>query len=345
MLDLDHQEFLGNTPIVRRLRNKVSEGRLPHGMIFSGPEGIGKRTFALEIAQALNCQVRKSDQGKSETLQPCRTCDSCRKIFTGTHPEVTTMTLEDDASVIKIDQVRRIRSQLEIDALAGSARVILIDPANAMNKSASNAMLKSLEEPPPRTFFILITDNAHELEVTIRSRCQIYHFSPLRLDEVRNSGIHDELVVRWSQGSIGRALATDPDQLRELRDELLEFLERVVTSSESELVSLIGASADLARSKDEYREKIRALGVLVSDLLYMKEGMEERLVNLDETERIRTIALAVDLDRIFQIGDCIRFIENALKHYVNRQMLTDTLALTMNPGTAELLNDKRWEYR
>jgi DNA polymerase-3 subunit delta' len=323
----------------------VSEGRLPHGLIFSGPEGVGKSTFALEVAQALNCPVRRSDPAHGSVGMGCGRCDVCRRVVSGVYPEVSTMSLEDDASQIKIEQVRRIRSQLDMEALAGRARVFLIDPADRMTTGAANALLKALEEPPPRTYFILITTNAHELLVTIRSRCQVYHFAPLRLQEIRESGIDDELVVRWSQGSIGRALATDPDELREIRDELLEFLELAVTGTGEDLVTLIGASAELSRSKDEYRGKVRALGVLVSDLLFASAGLEERIVNIDQIERIHAIASGVALERIVQIGDCIRFVESALKHYVNRRMLTDSLLLTLNSRTSQILNDKPWEYR
>jgi DNA polymerase-3 subunit delta' len=331
--------FFGNRRLVARLRTKVSEGRLPHGLIFSGPDGIGKRTFALRLAEALNCA---SPGGADEE---CGRCDSCRKIGAGRHPYVSMVTVEEDASEIKIEQIRRIRSQLELAAPVGAARVFLIDPADRMKAASSNALLKALEEPPDRTYFFLMTTNVHQLLVTIRSRCQIYHFSPLSLEEIRAWGVTDELVVRSSQGSIGRAISTDAEQLKALRDTLLEFLETAVNAREEDLAGLLGASADLARSKDEYREKLRTLGILVSDILYAREGIDDRIVNIDEIERIRQLASGVDLSRIVQIADCIRFIERALKNYVNRQMLTDALTLTLNAETSQILNDKAWEYR
>ena len=338
MIESGGRPFLGNAALVGRLQAKVAEGRLAHGLVFSGPDGVGKRTFALHLGQALNCSNQTGGQA-------CGNCNSCRKIVAGTHPGVATISLQDDASQIKIEQIRKIRSQLELSALEGDARVFLIDPAERMSPGAANALLKALEEPPERTYFILITANAHELLLTIRSRCQLYHFAPLRLAEIRASGVDDELVARWSRGSIGLALSTDPDRLRETRDTLLEFVEIAVNATERDLAGLPGASADLARSKDDYREKIRALGVLVSDLLYAKEGIEDRIVNIDEVDRIRQIAAGIDMSRIVQIGDCIRFIESALRHYVNRQMLTDMLALTLNSETSQILNDKPYQYR
>jgi DNA polymerase-3 subunit delta' len=319
--------FVGNDTVVERLRRKVSEGRLAHALIFSGPEGIGKRTLALDLARALDCPDPEGGRG-------CGRCSSCRRILAGTHPDVRMISLEDDAHEIKIAQVREVRAGLELGSVDGGSRVFVIDPAERMSRGASNALLKSLEEPPARTHFILITTNAQDLLPTIRSRCQIYHFSPLRLEEIRAAGIDDELVVRWSQGSIGRALASDPAQLRTVRDTLLAFLEHAVSAEDSDLAGLLAAGAELAASKDEYRDKLRALGVLISDLLFIKEGLDDRLVNVDREDRIRVIAGTVDMDRIVRIGDCLGSIEVALRGYVNQKMLTDTLAMALNPRTS-----------
>src|SRR5215813_10965107 len=96
---------------------------------------------------------------------------------------------------------------LDLKPLEGRNKVFIVDPADLLNAEAANALLKGLEEPHANTFFILITVNVHELLLTVRSRCQVYNFTPLTLDEIRQHGITDELAVRWSQGSIGRALA------------------------------------------------------------------------------------------------------------------------------------------
>ncbi len=323
--------FLGNSDIVERLQAKLQHGRLPHALIFSGPEGIGKRTYALMIAKTLNCL--------GDGAQFCDTCAQCQKVTAGTHPDVFFLSIEADASKIKIEQVRKLLSMLSLEPMEGSAKLFLIDPAERMSPGAANALLKALEEPPPRTFFILITQNVHDLLVTIRSRSQVYHFSPLTLDQVRDAGIDDELVVRWSQGSIGRAFATDKDALREGRDQMLEFLEAAMTASEAELASLLAASAELGRSKEDYGERIRILGVLISDLLFLKEGVESRLVNVDIHDRLLGLSTTVTAERLVQIGDCLKFVESNLKYHLNRQMMADVLALTLNRATAEILND------
>ncbi len=111
-----------------------------------------------------------------------------------------TITVEDEATQIKIAQVRQLLSLLDFQPLEGRNKVFIIDPADLLNAEAANALLKGLEEPPENTFFILITVNVHELLLTVRSRCQIYNFTPLTIDEIRNHGVdgrtHCPLVSR-----------------------------------------------------------------------------------------------------------------------------------------------------
>ena len=329
--------FLGNVRVIAQLEAKLRRGRLPHALIFTGPEGVGKRTCALRIAKTLQCEKHESP--------PCGACAQCRKIERGHHADVSTLTLEGDASQIKIEQIRKLRSTLEFEPLEGVAKVYLIDPAERMTEAASNALLKSLEEPPAATYFFLITANSQELKATIRSRSQTYHFSPVPLEDIRKAGIADERVVRWSQGSIGRAMRTDAEELLSEREMLLEFLETVMTARDEALTGLLAASAELARSKEDYRDRIRILGVLVSDLMFLEVGLDHRLVNVDIRERLENLRNNVSMERIVQIGDCLKFIEANLKYHVHRQMMADRLALTLNPSTAELLHDKPWEYR
>ena len=165
------------------------------------------------------------------------------------------------------------------------------------------------------------------------------------LEDIRKAGIADERVVRWSQGSIGRAMRTDAEELLSEREMLLEFLETVMTARDEALAGLLAASAELARSKEDYRDRIRILGVLVSDLMFLEVGLDHRLVNVDIRERLENLRNNVSMERIVQIGDCLKFIEANLKYHVHRQMMADRLALTLNPSTAELLHDKPWEYR
>jgi DNA polymerase-3 subunit delta' len=252
-----------------------------------------------------------------------------------------TITVEEDASQIKIAQIRHVLSILDLQPLEGRNKVFIIDPADMMNAEAANALLKGLEEPPENSFFILITINVHELLLTVRSRSQVYNFTPVALDELRRHGVSDELILRWSEGSIGHARSLDIARLKAERELMLDFLETIVTAREEQFQDLLGASSDLGRAKQGFEERMKILAVLLVDVLYLKEGLDAKIVNQDIRDRLVTIASRTSLDRIVKMSDFVGFIESSLKNHVNRQMLTDMLALTGN----EILNDFVTESR
>jgi len=321
--------FIGNHKIVDRLRTKLRERRFPHGLIFSGPDGVGKHTCALMIAKALNCQ-------NAEGRDFCNECSACRKIDSGSHPDVVTVSLEDEASQIKIAQIRQLLSTLDLQPLEGRNKIFIIDPADLLNPEAANALLKGLEEPPENSFFILITVNVHELLLTVRSRCQVYNFTPLTLDEIRQHGVTDELTVRWSQGSIGRARSLDLVELKSERAVVLDFLDTVANAKEEHFQDLMGVSAELGRAKQEFESRIAILAVLIADLLYIREGAGERIVNIDIRDQLTKLAGRETTDRLVRMGEFLRFIESSMKIHVNKQMLTDVLAITGNEAAANL---------
>src|SRR2546422_5822404 len=322
--------FIGNANTVSTLRRKLREGRFPNALIFSGPEGIGKHTCALMVAKSLNCL-------RAQPADFCDECSSCRKINSGSHADVRTISVEDDATQVKIAQIRDVLNMLNLRPLEGRNKVFILDPAEALNAEAANALLKGLEEPPENTFFILITVNVYELLLTVRSRCQIYNFTPLTLEEIRRHGVTDELVVRWSQGSIGRARNLDVTRLKSERELLVGFLETVVAASEEQFQDLLGVSADLGRSKQDFEGRMTILSVLMADILYLKEGLPEKVVNIDLHDRLLKFAAAVPVDRLIRMSEFLRFTEASLKHYVNRQMLADVLALMTNETTSNWL--------
>jgi DNA polymerase-3 subunit delta' len=322
--------FVGNRRIIDRLRLKLREGRFPHGLIFSGPDGVGKHLCALMIAKALNCHNQPPGDF-------CDACASCRKIDAGTHPDVTTITVEEDASTIKIAQIRSILGTLDLRPLEGRSKVYIIDPANAMHQEASNALLKGLEEPPENSYFILISVNVHELLMTVRSRSQVYNFTPLTLEQIREHGISDDLVARWSRGSIGRAKSTDVVRLKSERERVLDFAEVALSAGPAEFQDLLGVSSDIGRAKQEFEERMAILAVVIADLIYTKEGIPENVVNIDLQDRLQTLAARTSIDRLLAVGEFLAFIETSLKSYLNRQMLTDVLALTANDTTSQWL--------
>ena len=204
-------EVVGQSHVVRTLANALKQGRLSHALLFSGIKGTGKTTVARIIAKALNCE------NLIDGYEPCNECKNCVEINKGIFVDVIEI---DAASNRGIDQIREIIDNLKFAPAKGKAKVYIIDEAHMLTKEASNALLKSLEEPPSHVYFILATTEPNKLLPTILSRCQRYDFRRLdfallikHLKEVckkENYEIEDEalkLIAREAQGSLRDALS------------------------------------------------------------------------------------------------------------------------------------------
>jgi DNA polymerase III delta' subunit len=323
--------FIGNPRVVERIRTKLREGRFPHALIFSGAEGVGKRTFALMLAKALNCR-----QGEADDF--CDSCSQCRKIDSGTHPDVVMVGVEEEASEIKIAQIRDVLHVLELRPLEGVNKVFIIDPADAMNAASANALLKGLEEPPENSYFILLSSNPHSLMVTVRSRSQSYAFTPLTLDELRQFG-GEELALRWARGSIGTLKTLDLTAVKERRSQSLRFLETAIGAKEEDFRDLMAASGNLARAKNDFDSNIGMLAVLLEDVLYLQQGLKERIVNVDIVRDLQLLAASLSTQQCIRIGEFLRTIEVHANNYGNRQMLVDVLGVTSNAALGKFAND------
>jgi DNA polymerase III subunit delta' len=331
------EDFVGNSKLIARLRTKLREGRFPHGLIFAGPDGVGKRTCALLLAKALNCPERGPDDF-------CDDCTQCRKINAGVHADVLTLGLEEEASEIKISQIRDLLELLELRPLEGTHKVFIIDPADDMNAAAANALLKGLEEPPEESHFILVSSNAQSLLATIRSRCQTYTFTPLTLEDMRRFG-GNELALRWARGSIGLLRTLDIDELRQRREAAIDFLETAARAKEEQFRDLVAASSDIARAKSDFESNLSTIAVVLEDLLYIAEGVPEKMMNIDLEPRLRKLANDLPAAQLARIVEFLRTIEIHLNTHGNRQMLTDVLALTSNPMVSKIGNDNAVKSR
>lgn len=165
-------EVRGQTRVVDLLQRSLLSGRLAQAYLFAGPQGCGKHTVGLALAKALNCQ--------NQAGVGCHTCDSCTKIAEGNHPDVRTLAPEGKLNRIPIDTIRKqVIPAMAMPPHEGKARVFLIEEATSMQGPAANALLKTLEEPPANTHFVLGSASPVRLLPTIRSRCQRVNFQAL----------------------------------------------------------------------------------------------------------------------------------------------------------------------
>jgi DNA polymerase-3 subunit delta' len=187
--------IIGNDGIRARLWRAADDGRLHHCYVFEGPDGVGKRTTALRFALYLNCLSEH---------RPCGACPVCRQILAGSHPDVLIVGPDPERAtrVITAEQARGIIHSLQLQRHSARRRVVIVDPADAFTEEAANALLKTLEEPPPGTQFILVTARVGALLQTVRSRSQRVRFGPVPRVE-----LEAWLVAR----GLDRALAVEAD--------------------------------------------------------------------------------------------------------------------------------------
>ncbi len=221
---MSFSEILDQAVPVRLLQNIIQRNRTPNGLLFWGPGGVGKQRTAMEFAKALNCTEHEADA--------CGVCLACRKVAKGNHPDVKIITPAGKGRIINVETIEFINELAAYQPFEGRWRVILLQDAERMNLAAQNHFLKTLEEPPSNTAFILLTEFPRILLATIRSRCQQVRFGALRPETVtslllQQHSLEPDLaaaVAAVSQGQMSRALDLVETGKREV---VLDFAHRL----------------------------------------------------------------------------------------------------------------------
>lgn len=245
---MNSNEIIGHKDIIARLYEAVKNQHVASALLFSGPEGIGKKRVALHLAQALNCR-QFSARG------PCLECASCRKIAALNHPEVKIITKEEKAKNLKIDQIIQLRADIALRPVEALKKVYIIDDAHILTREASNCLLKTLEEPPLSSLIILVTANPSALLLTIRSRCQNIGFKSLpaqegmrRLQEEGNLGKDQaDFLADFAGDSLGLAQTYLEKGILEKKAELDDFLQ---TINEEDIAVVLSQAQSYGRDKE-----------------------------------------------------------------------------------------------
>lgn len=323
---MSFREILGHRRPIEILQRAIETGHLPHAYLFLGPDGIGKKRVALNLAKVLNCEGEAG-------LDCCDSCIPCRKIDKGIHPDVSL--IEPEGASLKIEQARGAQRDISLKPYEGRKKVYIFDRAERMTEAAENALLKTLEEPTGETLLILVTSSPDSLLPTVLSRTQRIRFDPLSEQELASylmrirswSAERAKFVASLSGGSLGRALAGEREDLFSLRDETISSLSSILREKICQLLDLAEA---WAQEKEELSERLDFLLIWVRDLrVYQTSKDEALLINRDLAHRIREEAASFSpavLGHLFQV---IQETNHGLSRNANPRLSLEAMFIRM----------------
>ena len=317
-------DIKGQAQAIRILQKEIATSSISGAYLFTGPAGVGKTLTALTFAKALNC--------KKEKMDSCDECSSCQKIEHRNHPDVRIIAPENDS--IKIEQIRNLKRESSYKLYEGRKKVWIIEEADKFGLAAANSILKILEEPPPQTVLILISQTKEELLPTILSRCEVIRFFPLPLQEIEkiiaqqlpqgSNKIH--ILAKLARGRVEEALhLIKEENTLKIREELLNALRRNMNLEE-----MFKLAAQWANYKG--KELQRFLDMILfwfRDILILGQGGKEWLINYDKVEELAREKDKYSTEEIKRIMETIEKARYYLKSNVSQKLVLESLWLNL----------------
>ncbi|MFC1877686.1 DNA polymerase III subunit delta' [Thermodesulfobacteriota bacterium] len=332
---------------VRLLSNIIQKGKIPHALLFTGIEGVGKREAANVFAMACNCLAATfpnqtfSDQGidhegEGRPPSPCGACKSCRKIISGNHPDVISIQPEKDH--IRIGQIRDLCHILAMKPYEARYRVVIISDAHTLNPGAGNALLKVLEEPPDRTVLVLTAYHLHDLLPTIASRCQHIRFNPISHDALTNvlvtkegiSAREADLLATLAKGSLTGALSLVASGWIEQRAWILRMVGKE-SSGQSPLdrvTTLLAFSEKLAQEKDRIENALEILKIWFRDLMIYQLS-PDMVVNKDLSHTLKRLSEETAMNDLILAYDAVQSAQEKINGNANPRLTLDVMMMKL----------------
>jgi len=330
----------GQESAVATLRQALASGRLGHAYLFTGPAGVGKKRTALALAQALLCD--------DKPREGCGVCAGCVSVAAGTHPDLFVVAPVAGKRDVTIDQVRDLQRLLGLHAVRGGKKVALLDDAHLLNPAAQSALLKILEEPPGDALLILCTVNSATLSRPLLSRCQQVRFAALPLSVVEDLLVREHgkdpatahALALYSRGSLGRAVALDPQVFTEERQYAVKEIQYLSGASFTTLTRLaewlVADRAKKTPASDQPAEG-RATGERLEILLswyeevlrYVLVGQEGVVYYQDCLPAVAAAAAGLDAPEALRQLTLVYDTIQALRRNANRQLAVEDLLVQL----------------
>jgi DNA polymerase-3 subunit delta' len=318
--------IVGHEWAVELLTRSIRAEKLNHAYLFIGPPQVGKTTLAKAFAQAINCD------GESV---PCGNCRHCRLVHVDRHPDVRV--IEPENGRIKIETIRDLQRQVALSPVEGRYRVSIISQVDRATTSASNSLLKTLEEPPSKVILVLTAHQAESLLPTLVSRCQVL---PLRLlptaqivSALRARGLDGEqarLLGHLARGRVGWAIAASTDQ--RVLAHRNQVIERMTQAVEGSYIARFAWAEKLSKRPDQVPETLSVLGSWWRDVLLLTSGGTIQITNVDQESRLREWAGRYTITATKRTLRTICDTTWRLEHNANLRLALEVLMLDMPGG-------------
>ena len=315
-------EVFGHDWAVEMLQQHVANATLRHAYLLTGPAGVGRRTLAIRLAQALNCA------SPTAAGVPCRTCRTCKQIEAGQNADLLVVQAETEGGTLKVEQVREVQKFLSLRPYLSPYKIVLLLRFQEANPNAQNALLKTLEEAPSYGILLLTADNAEQLLPTIISRCEILRLRPLSVEAVAEfletrgvEAAQARLLAHLSGGRPGVALSLSGDEKAlGFRTEKLDDLAGLLAARRRERFSY---AEKLVKDKDVFRQTLLIWLAYWRDVLLKTAGAQAALINADRADEIAALALQVDLPLARKVTTALEEAIERLERNVNARLLAE----------------------
>ncbi len=324
-----HWPIYGHDWAVEHLRRGMAHGRTRHAYLIVGPESVGKNTLAHALAQALNCT--------DENARPCGHCRSCMLIASGNHPDILYSQL--DGAVLKIEEVRSVTSRIALKPYEARYRVAILRDFDRAQPRAQDALLKTLEEPPPNAVLILLAPTTDSLLSTIVSRSQVISLRPIPAEVIQAMLVERwnadpeqaALLARLSGGRMGWAIrALEDPSLLDQRQEALDLLEQAVSLNRAGRFAL---AEDLSKEKLGLAPLLELWQTYWRDVLLISEDSDVPITNIDREDSLRQLARQIAPEDALKALNATRETLRQLVYNLNLRLALEVMFLDY-PGLA-----------